>query len=65
MARLGTVEAKRIYPIAQRFVESALRHDDSLFTPGRPIWTQSVVDDLYERFNQHPDASTSTTAAFM
>jgi hypothetical protein len=36
------------YAAARLFVSSALRTDGSLFTPDRPIWSLSIVDDLYE-----------------
>lgn len=29
---------ERFYEAADRFVQAALRSDDSLFTPGRPVW---------------------------
>src|SRR5687768_16861727 len=37
--------------------ERALRGDDSLFTPGTPIWRDQVIDDLYRRFVEQPDTS--------
>lgn len=57
MAREATAGAERIYVAAQQFVDAALRRDDSLFTPGRPIWTHEHVQDLYDRFVLHPDTS--------
>lgn len=47
MARKKNGEA--VYTAAERFVDAALRHDDSLFTPGQPIWTQVNVNGLYEK----------------
>lgn len=63
MPRLNTPGANLVYEAAQRFADAALRHDDSLFTPGYPVWTQATVDDLYERFVQHPDSSDDTFMA--
>ncbi len=57
MPRLTTPAATRVYAAAQRFIASALRADDSLFTPGTPIWSPEVIDDLYHRFVEHPDVS--------
>jgi 5-methylcytosine-specific restriction protein B len=55
-----TRDRELLYDIAQRFVDSALRRDDSLFTPGRPIWSLDNLDDLYRRFVAHPDESPDT-----
>lgn len=38
-----------------RFVEVAFREPDSLFTPGKPIWSQSNREHLYKRFVEQPD----------
>ena len=38
-----------------RFVEVALKTQDSLFTPGTKIWSPEVRDDLYNRFVLHLD----------
>ena len=46
-----------IYAAAARFVDAALRHDDSLFTPGVAIWTGANLDDLHARFVAKPDES--------
>jgi 5-methylcytosine-specific restriction protein B len=48
------------YAAVRLFVSSALRTDGSLFTPGRPIWSLSIVDDLYERFVAQPDTSSDS-----
>jgi 5-methylcytosine-specific restriction protein B len=48
------------YAAARLFVSSALRTNGSLFTPGRPIWSVSIVDDLYERFVAQPDTSSDS-----
>ncbi len=57
MPRLTTPAATRVYAAAQRFIDNALRADDSLFTPGTPIWSPKVIEDLYQRFVEHPDVS--------
>jgi len=46
-----------VYRAAERFLSSALTSDGSLFTPGQQIWTLAVAEDLYERYNGHPDTS--------
>ena len=50
----GGVE--NVYAAAQKWVDSALRSDDSLFTPGTPIWTSKWLGELRERFLDRPDA---------
>lgn len=56
-------EAKRMHtPPAlaaaiDRFVAAAWRSRDSLFTPGKAIWTPENLDDLHKRFVQNPDES--------
>lgn len=57
MAREPGAQANAIYAAAQRFADAALRTDDSLFTPGQPVWALSTIDDLYDRFVTHPDES--------
>ncbi len=57
MARNNNPATKQIYEAAQRWVDAAFRHDDSLFTPGRPVWSPEVIEDLWERFVEHPDTS--------
>lgn len=57
MSKLVSEDRQPVYMAADRWIESALRSDDSLFTPGREIWTQSVIDDLYDRFVGQPDES--------
>jgi 5-methylcytosine-specific restriction protein B len=50
-------DRERIYAAADRFVQAALRSDDSLFTPGTPIWTPPALDELHEQFVESPDTS--------
>ena len=44
----GGVE--NVYNAAELWVERALRSDDSLFTPGKPIWSRRWLGELRERF---------------
>ncbi|MBE3037479.1 MAG: AAA family ATPase [Chloroflexi bacterium] len=60
MARIPGTHEKATCDAIDRFVNVALRAGDSLFTPGRPIWSKPVRDDLYDRFVKHPDESKST-----
>jgi 5-methylcytosine-specific restriction protein B len=48
------------YDAADRFVDSALRADDSLFTPGVPIWTLDNLQSLHDQFINQPDTSDDT-----
>ncbi len=47
--------AEAIYAAAQKWVDCALRKDDSLFTPGKPIWTPEGLRKLREQFLDQPD----------
>ena len=49
--------AERVYEAADTWVERALRSDDSLFTPGEPIWSHQWLKMLRERFLDRPDDS--------
>ena len=49
--------AEKVYAAAESWVERALRSDDSLFTPGRRIWTSELLDELHRRFLDRPDES--------
>jgi 5-methylcytosine-specific restriction enzyme B len=55
-----TRDRELLYEVARQFVDAALRKDDSLFTPGHPIWSRATLDDLYERFVKSPDESSDT-----
>lgn len=50
-------DREQIYEAAERFVKVALGSDDSLFTPGRAVWTLRTLDELHEQFVQNPDRS--------
>lgn len=49
----GGVE--NVYAAAEKWVDCALRSDDSLFTPGKQIWTSQWLGELRERFLDQPD----------
>ncbi len=49
--------ADKVYEAARKWVDSALRTDGSLFTPGKPIWSSRWLGELHERFLNHPDVS--------
>ena len=48
---------EKVYAAAEAWIECALRSDDSLFTPGKPIWTSEFLGELRERFLDRPDES--------
>ncbi len=52
-----TRERDELYRIAGLFVDRALRGDDSLFTPGVPVWSLETLKDLHTRFVGRPDTS--------
>ncbi len=52
--------AERVYAAAEKWVERALRTDDSLFTPGKAIWSSRWLGELHERFINHPDKSSDS-----
>jgi 5-methylcytosine-specific restriction protein B len=60
MARVNTPDVQPFYAAAQRLIEAALRSDDSLFTPERPIWSLPTIDALYRDFVEHPDTSSGS-----
>ena len=45
------------YAAAQAWVDLGLRKDDSLFTPGKSIWTRELLGELHRRFLDRPDDS--------
>jgi 5-methylcytosine-specific restriction protein B len=44
-----------LYRTSNRFVDAALRHDDSMFTPGTPVWSAGHAQELSTRFLDQPD----------
>lgn len=63
MARVQGSEA--IYDAAGQFVDRCLAADDSLFTPGRAIWTKENAEDLHERVIERPEIGAGTFAEKM
>ena len=53
--------AEQTYQAAERFKANALLTDDSLFTPGVPIWTPNLLGELHTRFLDRPDVSGDST----
>ena len=47
--------AEAVYKAAETWVEGALRSDDSLFTPGKHIWTSQWLDEVHRRFLNQPN----------
>ena len=47
--------AEPVYSAVRSFVERALLKNDSLFTPGRSIWTPRWLGELRKRFLESPD----------
>ena len=47
--------AEPVYAAAQKWVNCALRSDDSLFTPGKPIWTRELLGVLHDQVLNRPD----------
>ena len=56
-SRLTASGTDRVYAAAGAWVERALRSDDSLFTPGKPIWSKDVLGEVRRRFLDRPDES--------
>ncbi|RPJ87161.1 MAG: hypothetical protein EHM18_02525, partial [Acidobacteria bacterium] len=52
--------ARPVYQAGRRIIDACLRSDDSLFTPGRGIWSPAVIGDLYVRFVENPDESSDS-----
>ena len=48
-------DSENVYAAAKAWVDRALRADDSLFTPGNPIWSSENLAELRERFLDRPD----------
>ena len=57
MARVNLPASQLFYNAAQRFVDVALRGDDSLFAPGQPIWSLATLNKLHHDFVEQPDTS--------
>ena len=61
MARRVEAETAGIYAAAQRWVHAALNDDDSLFTPGQPVWSLHTINDFLQRFDS---SSAETKGSF-
>lgn len=46
-----------LYEAASEYLERGWRLDDSVFTPGRPVWTAVAFQELQREFVDHPDES--------
>ena len=46
---------ERVYEAAEAWVDRALRADDSLFTPGKQIWSSQWLGEVHRRFLDRPD----------
>ena len=53
--------AEQTYQAAERFKANALLTDDSLFTPGVPIWTPNLLGELHTRVLNRPDVGGDST----
>ena len=47
--------AERVYAAAEKWIDSALCNDGSLFTPGVPIWSKECLAELRDQFLERPD----------
>ena len=56
-SRLTANGTERVYAAADLWVKRALWIDDSLFTPGKPIWSKQVLGEVHRRFLDRPDES--------
>ena len=57
MARLAKAEEAGTYAAAEQWVDRALRTDDSLFTPGEPVWSLETINDFLQRVDRSRDSS--------
>jgi hypothetical protein len=63
MAHITLPAIQPFYDATQRFVDAALRRDDSLFAPAQPIWSLTTINKLYHDFVERPDESNRTFEA--
>ena len=56
-SRLTASGTARVYAAARLWDDRALRNDDSLFTPGKAIWSKHVLGEVRRRFLDRPDQS--------
>ena len=55
MAKHDLANNAATYAAAELFVDRALRHDDSLFTPGKAIWSRQNLSELDEKYVRRPN----------
>ncbi|MGV0741021.1 McrB family protein [Mycolicibacterium sp. XJ870] len=55
MASFGRNTAPQVEEIGRRLIESGFGHDDSLLTPGHPIWTAEHLAELKRDYVDRPD----------
>lgn len=53
---LGRKAAVVVETIGRRIIDSGLGKDDSLLTPGQPIWTVANLDELIKDYVDRPDS---------
>src|SRR5439155_8570399 len=57
MVKLNLPGTGPVYAAAERWRKAALATDDSLFTPGHPIWSAPVIEELHEQFVGDPQTT--------
>jgi MoxR-like ATPase len=57
MTKDPTRPLEPVYASASRFVDSAIAHDDSVFTPGSAIWTLDHLREFHRLFIENIDLS--------
>lgn len=62
MPRLPFSEHQYALQVADEFKKLALQSDDSLFSPGRPVWSKAGAAELYRRVIEQEDASSNDFA---
>ena len=60
MTKDPTRSLEPVYAAAARFVDAAMVHDDSIFTPGSFIWTLSNVREFHQLFIENADESSDS-----
>lgn len=53
---LGRETAPAVEKVGRQLIESGLGRDDSLLTPGRPVWTTTSLEELSRCYVEQPDA---------
>ncbi|BBZ55242.1 McrB family protein [Mycolicibacterium phocaicum] len=55
VASFGRKAAPQVEKIGRRLIESGFGHDDSLLTPGQPVWTAEHLAELKQYYVDQPD----------